>query len=186
MRQSKLSMAFFATLFLATSCSSNKALVSQDLATNTPTQILVQETLEVPILNQGSSMIEAATKEKQPVLFASNAEITQLTEAVKGTKYENRIVELKAVLAKTQQANTAQVNTTQKLNFVEKLVIKKLEKKIKKAQPVDYRSWNSFLKIGVVLLGIGVILAIVGLNVIGGIAALIGLAFTILGLVAEV
>lgn len=53
-------------------------------------------------------------------------------------------------------------------------------------KPVDFHDWHPFLKIGAILLGIGIVLAIFGLGVIGGISAFIGLIFTILGLLSSV
>ena len=44
------------------------------------------------------------------------------------------------------------------------------------------RNWAPQLKIGLTLLGIGIVLAVFGLSFVGGIAALIGLLFTIVGL----
>ncbi len=43
-------------------------------------------------------------------------------------------------------------------------------------------SWDPKLKIGLILLGLGIILSIFGLGLIGGISAFIGLVFTIIGL----
>jgi hypothetical protein len=56
----------------------------------------------------------------------------------------------------------------------------------KKAQKVDVRDevqrMDSKLKIGLFLLAVGAVLSIVGIGLVGGIAALIGLCFTIIGL----
>lgn len=54
-------------------------------------------------------------------------------------------------------------------------------KKLKEA-PGGARNWAPQLKIGLTLLAIGVVLAVFGLSFVGGLAALIGLCFTILGL----
>jgi hypothetical protein len=57
---------------------------------------------------------------------------------------------------------------------------------VKKAQQADVRDevqrMDSKLKIGLFLLAIGAVLSIVGIGLVGGIAALIGLCFTIIGL----
>lgn len=64
---------------------------------------------------------------------------------------------------------------------VEKLLIKKAA--FKKVNAVSGpRNWAPQLKIGLTLLGIGIILAVFGLGFVGGLAALIGLLFTIFGL----
>jgi len=54
-------------------------------------------------------------------------------------------------------------------------------KKFKEA-PRGARNWAPQLKIGLTLLAIGVVLAVFGLGFVGGLAALIGLCFTIVGL----
>jgi hypothetical protein len=48
--------------------------------------------------------------------------------------------------------------------------------------PRGARNWAPQLKIGLTLLAIGVVLAVFGLGFVGGLAALIGLCFTIVGL----
>jgi hypothetical protein len=57
---------------------------------------------------------------------------------------------------------------------------------VKKAQQADVRDevqrMDSKLKIGLFLLAVGAVLSIVGIGLVGGIAALIGLCFTIIGL----
>ena len=65
---------------------------------------------------------------------------------------------------------------------VQKKYISKASFKTVKAPVSGPRNWAPPLKIGITLLGIGVILAVFGLGLIGGLAALIGLGFTILGL----
>lgn len=64
--------------------------------------------------------------------------------------------------------------------------IKKEIKQARKAIKADVRDevqrMDSKLKIGLFLLAVGAVLSIVGISVVGGIAALIGLAFTIIGL----
>jgi hypothetical protein len=54
-------------------------------------------------------------------------------------------------------------------------------KKFKEA-PRGALNWAPQLKIGLTLLAIGVVLAVFGLGFVGGLAALIGLCFTIVGL----
>ena len=68
-----------------------------------------------------------------------------------------------------------------------KIIFKKMQKKVvNSANPAGFHDWNPYLKIGAILLGIGIILAIFGLGVIGGVSAFIGLIFTILGLLSSV
>lgn len=61
-------------------------------------------------------------------------------------------------------------------------LIKKASYIKKSAQVHGPRNWAPQLKIGLSLLAIGVVLAVFGLGFVGGLAALIGLLFTIVGL----
>ncbi len=63
-----------------------------------------------------------------------------------------------------------------------KSYIQKTSFKNQKAAPRGARYWAPQLKIGLTLLAIGVVLAVFGLGFVGGLAALIGLCFTIVGL----
>lgn len=65
---------------------------------------------------------------------------------------------------------------------VEKILLKKASLKKTKAAVSGPGNWAPQLKIGLTLLGIGVVLAVFGLGLVGGLAALIGLMFTIVGL----
>ena len=122
----------------------------------------------------------------EPVLMASNSEVLTLEDAVKVTKYEEKI---KTKLRKIEQPNS-EIKAEQKvakMNFVQKIIVKKIQKRMAKNNNfLGFNDWNSFLKIGVILLGIGIILAIFGLGAIGGLSALVGLIFAILGLLQQV
>ncbi len=65
---------------------------------------------------------------------------------------------------------------------VEKFLLKKASLGKAKAAVSGPHNWAPQLKIGLTLLGIGIVLAVFGLGLVGGLAALIGLMFTILGL----
>ncbi|MHA8107433.1 hypothetical protein [Aquirufa sp. 5-AUSEE-100C1] len=65
---------------------------------------------------------------------------------------------------------------------VEKILLKKASLVKAKVAVSGPHNWAPQLKIGLTLLGIGIVLAVFGLGLVGGLAALIGLIFTILGL----
>ena len=65
---------------------------------------------------------------------------------------------------------------------VEKFLLKKASFKKAKAAVSGPGNWAPQLKIGLTLLGIGIVLAVFGLGLVGGLSALIGLMFTIVGL----
>jgi hypothetical protein len=63
--------------------------------------------------------------------------------------------------------------------------IQKASFKKQSAAPRGARHWAPQLKIGLTLLAIGVVLAVFGLGFVGGLSALIGLLFTIVGLLVS-
>ncbi|MEA5404761.1 hypothetical protein VB776_17635 [Arcicella sp. DC2W] len=183
MQTIRLTFASIFAVFVAVSCTSQKAVISQNQAEKANIEIAKIEP------QRNTSMIEAAPKKQSPTMYASTAEVIQVEEASQEQISEVKKEKINALLEKViaQKNENKTVTSTHKANFVEKLIIKKLEKKMKKsAQPVDFHSWNSFLKLGVILLGIGIVLAIVGLGTVGGLAAFIGILFTILGILQEV
>lgn len=120
-----------------------------------------------------------------PELIASASE--QLSNVAKGTQYEKKIAKINRILRETQQSSVSK--QAHKPNLVQKIALKKISKQIAKAQakiqPTDGKDFNNLdgnLKIGLILLGVALILAIFGLGLVAGIAALIALAFVILGL----
>ena len=64
-------------------------------------------------------------------------------------------------------------------------LIQKASFKKHHAAPRGARHWAPQLKIGLTLLAIGVVLAVFGLGFVGGLSALIGLLFTIVGLLVS-
>ncbi len=157
--------------------------------TQTPVQTAIVAPCEA-LPATSTALAANQTPEIPPLYASSDVNIVTLEAASKGTKYEKTVAKLKDVLQQVERAKQeqSQVNQQHKMNFAEKLVVKKLEKQYKKASnqaASGFHSWNSFLKVGVILLGIGIILTILGLGAIGGLSALIGLIFTVIGLLAE-
>lgn len=186
MQTIKLTFISIFALMVGVSCTSQKTIISQN-------QYETQKAVEVAKVEQMPSstlMIEAAHEKPSPVLYASASEVIHIDEANNETAVELKKEKINAMLDKVvlQKNESKTIATTRKANFVEKLIIKKIEKKMKKSgvQSADFHSWNPNLKIGVILLGVGIVLAIFGLGVVGGISAFIGLLFVILGLLQEV
>lgn len=184
MNLTKQFIFIFTIFILSESCTSHKGYFSvsshnQDIKPKIkiePPPVLVEN---MPILLEEIPVNE-------PVLTVSNSAIVALENVAKGTKYGEKI---KAVLHKVEQPNPEIKANTKKdeMNFIQKIIVKKIQKKMAKSNNLaGFNDWNSFLKIGAILLGIGVILAIFGLGAIGGLAALIGLIFAILGLLQQV
>jgi hypothetical protein len=173
MRKSTLFLSIISFLILTQSCTRQKGYFQQNVAQNyhnvdSKIEFLPIETSSIP-----------STIENEPILTSSISENFKVSDEI---KYQERIVKIENVLAENKA-----VSKPQKLNFVQKIILKKVQKKMANTtKPVGFHDWNPFLKIGVILLGIGIVLAIFGLGAIGGISAFIGLIFTIIGLLGSV
>jgi hypothetical protein len=184
MKSTKLFIFIFTIFIISESCTRQKgyfSVMSHNQAIK-PKLEIKQE----PILIEKNPVISEETLVNEPVLTSSNTEVMTLENAVKGTKYEEKV---KAALRKVEQPNS-EIKAEKKevkMNFVQKIIVKKIQKKMAKNNNLlGFNDWNSFLKIGAILLVIGIVLAIFGLGAIGGLAALIGLIFAILGLLQQV
>jgi hypothetical protein len=176
MRKSSVFLSIISFLILTQSCTRQKGYFQQNVAQNyhkvdSQKEILPIETSSIP-----------STIENEPILTSSISEdFTEINKISDEIKYQERIVKLEKVLVENKA-----VSKPQKLNFVQKIILKKVQKKMANTtKPVGFHDWNPFLKIGVILLGIGIVLSIFGLWAIAGISAFIGLIFTIIGLLGS-
>ena len=186
MRSSKLILAAISALVIAQSCTHQKGyftVVTQNHAVKSSIKPEIKSTPEsIAVVSSETPKIESV----EPTLMASNSEVVALENAVKDTKYEK---EVKQFLIKVEQPNSEVKSNTKvvKMNFAQKIILKKIQKKMANtAKPSGFSDLSPFLKIGLILLGIGIVLAIFGLGVVGGLAAFVGLVFTILGLIGSV
>jgi hypothetical protein len=177
MRKTIIFLSIFSFIILAQSCTRQKGYFQQNVAQNHHKADAKKEILPIEISK------EPVVIESEPILTTAISEdFTTINKVSEGIKYKEKIVKLEKVLAENKT-----VSKPQKLNFIQKIILKKVQKKLANTtKPVGFHDWNPFLKIGVILLGIGIILAIFGLGAIGGVSAFIGLIFTILGLLGEV
>lgn len=126
--------------------------------------------------------------EAQPVLLASAAD--QLVAASKGTKYEARALRMKAAVEKAEARGTLSA-APRKLNFAEKavtkLVTKKLNKKIAKAERGHAtQRIDSNISLGILFLAVALILALLSVgSVYVVIAGVLGAAFLLIGLLNQ-
>jgi hypothetical protein len=177
MRKISIFLSIISFIILTQSCTRQKGYFQQNVAqnyhkTDSKKEILPIETSSIP-----------STIENEPILTSSISEdFIEINKVSEEIKYKEKPVKLEKVLAESKT-----ISKPQKLNFVQKIILKKVQKKMEKTtKPVGFHDWNPFLKIGVILLGIGIVLSIFGLWAIAGISAFIGLIFTILGLLGEV
>ena len=184
MKSTKLFFIIISFFIISESCTSHKGYFSVTSHNqNVKPKLQINQQL---ILLENTPIISEEISVNEPVLTASSSEVLVLENAVKGTKYEK---EIKTALHKVEQPNS-EIKVEQKvvkMNFVQKIIVKKIQKKMANNNNiVGYNNWNSFLKIGAILLVIGIVLAIFGLGAIGGLSALVGLIFAILGLLQQV
>ena len=177
MRKLKLFLSIISFVILSQSCSRQKGYFQQNVSQNYHKVDAMNEIVPIETSN------EQEATESEPVLTTSMVEAFAVSDKIsKEIKYAEKIVKSEKVIIENKT-----ITKSQKLNFVQKIILKKMQKKVANAtKPAGFHDWNPYLKIGVILLGIGIVLAIFGLGVIGGISAFIGLLFTILGLLSSV
>lgn len=187
MQKSRLLLAIVSLAILSQSCSRQKGYFQQNVAQNyhkAESKEIIEKIIPAEnLLSEIATTDVVNLKSEEPILTTSMIDdFTTTNQVAEEVKYKAKIVKLAQVLAENKT-----VSKPQKLNFVQKVILKKMQKKVASTmKPINFQDWHPFLKIGAILLGIGIILAIFGLSVIGGIAAFIGLLFTILGLLSSV
>ena len=177
MRKLTLFLSILSFVILSQSCSRQKGYFQQNIAQNYHKAEAKSEIM--PIETSKESVIT----ESEPILTTSTIEdFTTTNKVAEEIKYQRKIIKLEKVLAESKA-----VSKPQKLNFAQKIILKKMQKNAENAtKSVGFSDWNPYLKVGAILLGVGIVLAIFGLGVIGGISAFIGLIFTVLGLLSSV
>jgi hypothetical protein len=190
MRSSKQILLAVIALVLTQSCSRQKGYFTLVTQQHTPKAIApkveTSKTVEITHIKQDKEAQPAALQSAEFPLTASITDGIDIKNSEKLAKFESQIKEALNNTA-TPAPNRNNQQKEVKMNFVQKMIVKKIQKKMaKSAKPVGFHDWSPFLKIGVILLGIGIVLAIFGLGVVGGLAAFIGLIFTILGLLSSV
>lgn len=177
MQKSALFLSIILFIILSQSCSRQKGYFQQNTAQNYHKTDIQQEIKPIETAK------EPLIIESEPIFTTSTLDdFATINKVAEASKYKESVVELEKVLSENKS-----VSKPQKLNLVQKIILKKMQKKVaNSANPVGFQDWHPFLKIGAILLGIGIVLAIFGLGVIGGVSAFLGLIFTILGLLSSV
>lgn len=109
---------------------------------------------------------------------------SQDNKLVGNKKLEKRMARVQKLLAEAKTAPATEQTTasasSRKLNLAERMMMKKIDKKIKKSMaPDEVKQMSQRLKIGIVVGVIGLILAIIGIPVL----SLIGVIMLVVGLV---
>lgn len=126
---------------------------------------------------------------KEPILLAigDQSTIAVLPDYVALSSEKDRLTEVQENRVSLAPMPTARLDKQVSKKEVKALIQHmksqtKLTRQSSSKQASSASSWDPKLKIGLILLGLGIILSIFGLGLIGGLSALIGLAFTIIGL----
>lgn len=177
MQKSALFLSIISILILSQSCSRQKGYFQQNMVQNYHKADIQKEVKLIEIAKK------PVTIASEPILTSSIVEnYASVNEVSEEVKFKEKIVKLEKVLSENNS-----VRKPQKTNFVQKIILKKMQKKMANtAKPIGFNDWHPFLKIGAILLGIGIVLAIFGLGIIGGVSAFLGLIFTVLGLLSSV
>jgi hypothetical protein len=177
MQKSAFTLFIISVAILSQSCSRQKGYFQQNVVQSYQKADIREEVKPIEILK------EPVIIESEPILTSSVIEDFTFTNKVaEEIKYKEKVIKLEKILAENKS-----ISKPQKLNFVQKIILKKMQKKAEKSgNLMGFHDWNPYLKIGAILLGIGIVLAIFSLGVVGGVAAFLGLIFAILGLLGTV
>lgn len=184
------------TLFLAgtaliTSCSRPYATVqrtpAQKFATTTqsaPVQTVAPAQAETPVV------VEAVVAAPAPAVEAAAVQ-TQLNEAIASNKtviadkrVQKQMAKINAVLATSAQKSTMTPTTTaKKMNLAERMMVKKIDKKIKNKMSPDQTMAKSLLTLGAIIAIAGLVLMLLGVaSPLGIIALIVGLILILVDL----
>jgi hypothetical protein len=175
-------LVFISLIICLSSCKNQ-----QDLSAFHHAKIDMKASPPPEILAQSEAVSVSKTQQNEPVQTTSPDKII-LVASTNG----NFIVENKTLL-KTQKINDLikdiEIKTAKgenrKLNFMEKIVVKKSLKNVQKkmATTAGWDEWDGNLKIGAILIALAVVLSIINVGkTVPLLAALAGLVFVVIGL----
>lgn len=181
---------------LITSCSRPYATMqrtpAQKFATTTqttPVQTIAPVEAETPVTVEASVAAPAVTTPAPAVEVASAQ--SQLNEAVASNKtvmadkrVQKQMAKINAVLAASGQQSTMTPTTTaKKMNVVERMMVKKIDQKIKNKLSPDQTMAKSLLTLGAIIAIIGLVLMLLGVaSPLGLIALIVGLVLILVDL----
>ena len=185
------------TLFLAgtaliTSCSRPYATVQR-----TPTQKFATTTQTAPVQAIALAQAETSVVVEAPVATPTPAvEVaavqSQLNEAIASNKammadkrVQKQMAKINAVLAtsSSKEATTNPMATTKKMNLVERMMVKKIDQKIKNKMAPEKTMAKSLLTLGAIIAIIGLVLTLLGVaSPLGIIALIVGLVLILVDL----
>lgn len=184
--------AFFAlaTAALLSACSRPYATFQRTQHENFHAQKVEAVAAPVQADVQVAQVTEGATVATPVQVDVAQPEAVASVEnkAVTSKKLEKRMAKVQhllAVAAEKQTTSSVAANAPHKLNMVEKMLLKKIDKKIKnKVAPDEAKALNSNIRIGLILLLAAIVLSLIpGLWWLGSIAGVAGVVFIVIGLI---
>jgi len=184
---------------LITSCSRPYATVQR-----TPTEKFATVTITESVQAIAPAQAEAPVTVDAPVAVSPVATPTpaaevaaaqvQLNEAVASNKavmadkrVQKQMARINAVLASsTQKTTMTPTATTKKMNLMERVMVKKIDQKIKNKMSPERTMAKSLLTLGAIIAVVGLLLLLIGgssgLTALGGIALVVGLVLILIDL----
>ena len=181
--------------FQPTARESFKATKAVTVAQATPVQTPVVESVtivetmpapaEVPVVTPAPEVVQAKKAVDQLDAYVRND--SKLASSKKLTKRMARLNELMTTATDKATLST-KAASAQKMSFMERTVLKKMDKKIKNhVSPEKTQAMNSNVRLGLIVGIIGLLLLILGggsvLGVIGLIGFIVGLVLVLLGVI---
>jgi hypothetical protein len=167
-----------------------KSVQPQTVATVTPVEA-TQPAAEAEVATAVvSTPVEQQIAQTKQAVDQVEAYVRNDSKLASNKKLAKRMVRLNEMLATT--SNKAAVSTnaasTKKMSFMERTMLKKIDKKIKNhVAPDQTNAMNSNVRLGVIIGIIGLLLLILGgggaLGIIGAIGLVVGLVLILLGVI---
>lgn len=170
----KKAFLFICLILGMSACSRSKGYFSIHSSPRPTEQKNIQMAPQEPILLAIGDQQVMATLPETPAHLPSVSHVMDVQEKQESLAPMPTVRWDKQVSRKEVKALIQQMKSQNKVTRKTSLNVSK--------QASSASNWDPKLKIGLILLGVGIILSIFGLGLIGGLSALIGLAFTIIGL----
>ena len=176
---------------LITSCSRPYATVQRTPAQKFATTQTAPVQAIAPAQTETSIIVEAPVATPTPAVEVATVQ-SQLNEAVASNKVvmadkqvQKQMAKINAVLAtsSSKEATTNPMATTKKMNLVERMMVKKIDQKIKNKMAPEKTMAKSLLTLGAIIAIIGLVLTLLGVaSPLGIIALIVGLVLILVDL----
>ncbi|GAB2561224.1 hypothetical protein [Spirosoma aerophilum] len=167
-----------------------KTVQPQTVATATPVES-TQPTIEAEVATPAAAApVEQQLAQTKEAVNQVEAYVRNDSKLASNKKLAKRMVRLNEMLATAspKAAVSANAASTKKMSFMERTMLKKIDKKIKNhVAPDQTNAMNSNVRLGVIIGIIGLLLLILGgggaLGIIGAVGLVVGLVLILLGVI---